>query len=589
MAAAATSPLPEPETLFPSSLSRRSLAQWSYVAVGLGLVAALGAMARGTSDPKLAKGKLGAVATASPEASAAALEILERGGNAADALVAASFAVSVTRPQSTGLGGGGFAVFFNQARREAAALDFRETAPLGASREMYKSPAESRDGPRAAGVPGLVRGLAEIHQEFGSGRLSFAELVEPAIRLARDGFKVDAGLAWASAACAEELKKWPAAAAVFLPGGEPLKAGQRLVQPELAATLERIAKDGADDFYKGETARRIAAAMTKDGGLIRAADLAGYKALEREPIWGRYRDRQIITMPPPAGGVHLLQILNIMERFELAKMGRWSADHLHVLAEAMKRAYADRAAHSGDPAFSKVPSVWLVSKDYAAKLAGEIDLKKASKSDDIRAGVPSKEHDQTTHISIIDAWGNAASSTQTVNTLLGAKYIASGTGFLMNNEMDDFAQRTGVANAFGATATSEANLIEPGKRPLSSMSPSIVLDDWGRLEMVVGTPGGTKIITSVLQVISHKIDFQASPRDSVFAPRVHHQWRFPEELQFEGGSLTPALKAELESRGQGVIESRGGFCDVQAVFRDPRTGQLTAVSDRRGSGLPAAR
>lgn len=546
-------------------------------------------------DPRVAKGHFGAVATASPESSAAAMLMLQKGGNAADALVAASFAVSVTRPQSTGIGGGGFLVYHDSESAKNTALDFRETAPKAAHKDMYKDKMESRLGPRAAGIPGVVQGLREIHKRYG--KLSWAEVVEPAIKLARDGFIVDRGLAYSCKVHQQKLQKWPATAAVFLPGGKPLKAGQLLQQPDLAWTLEQVAEHGSEAFYKGAVAKRMAAAMSRDGGLITADDLASYKPRWREPIVGRYHDHTIVTMPPPGGGLHVLQILNILEPFELAQYRHHSVEHVHLLAEAMKRAYADRAVHSGDPDFWQVPVDFITSKTYARRLARSIKLNRGTPSSEIAAApAPKKESDQTTHISIVDRWGNAASSTQTVNTALGSKYVAAGTGVIMNNEMDDFAQRKGVANYFGGTALSGANLIKAGKRPLSSMSPSLVFDPLGRLRAVVGTPGGTKIMTSVLQVIVNTIDFQLPPKKAVFSTRVHHQWRYPEHLRFEPEGADAELIKALEAIGQGTDDKtakkrgwRAHFCNVQAVFRDPNSGELTAVSDWRGTGRPKAR
>lgn len=541
-------------------------------------------------DPRVAKGYLGAVASASPESSAAGLEMLKQGGNAADAIIATSFALAVTRPQSTGLGGGGFLIYHDAQQHLDRAYDFRETAPAAATRDMYQTKTASRVGPKAAGIPGLVKGLVELYNNHGSGRLSLAELMEPAIRLARAGFKIDAGLASACHSLRKTLAQSPAAAKVFLPGGRPLKVGELLIQEDLAKTLERIAKKGANDFYQGETARLIAKAMKRDGGLITKADLANYKTIQRQTLQTRYRGKTILTMPPPAGGMHLIQMLNILENFNLSQYQHFSAKHLHLLAETMKRAYADRAVHSGDPKFTKVPVEWLTSKNYARKLAKTISMDQATSSNEIYAGQApiAKESNQTTHISVVDRFGNAASSTQTINTHLGSKYMPEGTGFLMNNEMDDFGTALGRANAFGAIALSNANLIEPGKRPLSSMTPSLVLDEQQRLIMVVGSPGGTKIMTTVLQVISNSLDFALDPKAAVFAPRVHHQWRNKSKLRFEQTRLPGAVANALKALGQEFYmdEPMG---NVQAIFRDPESGLLTAVSDRRGTGRPAAR
>ncbi|MDF1665352.1 MAG: gamma-glutamyltransferase, partial [Planctomycetota bacterium] len=500
-----------------------------------------------SKGPQVAEGRLGAVATASPESSEAGIAMLRAGGNAVDAFVAASFAVSVTRPQSTGIGGGGFLVYFNAKSKESLALDFRETAPSAAHRDMYKTKQDSLLGPRAAGIPGLVKGLVEFHAQHGSGKIRLAQVLQPAIDLAEKGFAVDSGLAKLCKKYKALLQRYPASAAVFVPNGVPLKKGDWLVQPDLAWTLKQIAEGGSDAFYKGPVAEKIAKAMKRDGGLLTEQDFANYQAVPRTPLEGKYHDRRILTMPPPAGGMHLLQMLNILEEKELGQYKHNHVNHIHLMAEAMKYTYADRAVHSGDPGFWKVPTKWLTSKSYAREIADKIDLEKAQPSKDIAAGTVPKESKQTTHISVVDRFGSAVSSTQTVNTGLGSKYVAEGTGILMNNEMDDFGSATGRANFFGAVTLSEANLIEPGKRPLSSMSPTLVFDPQDRLIMAVGTPGGTRIMTSVLQVIINRIDFALSPKECVHAPRMHHQWS-PEELRleksgFKDETLLKALKA----------------------------------------------
>jgi gamma-glutamyltranspeptidase / glutathione hydrolase len=556
---------------------------WDYHSVAAQSKAA--ARARGE---QVASGDHGAVATASPEASEAGLAMLKAGGNAADAFVAASFAVSVTRPQSTGLGGGGFLVYYDAQSKKSAALDFREIAPKASTRNMYVGNKNSLLGPRAAGVPGLVKGLVNFHRQYGSGQLTLAQVIKPAIDLAEKGFAVDSGLANSCKKYKAKLERYPASAAVFVPDGKPLKKGDWLIQPDLAWTLKEIAAGGSDAFYKGEIAKRIAQSMRRDGGLITKEDLASYKAVRRKVLTSRYHNRKVISMPPPAGGMHLIQMLNILEQLELRQYQHHEADHIHLLAEAMKRAYADRAVHSGDPGFWKVPAKWLTSKSYARHLKDKINRWKATPSKEIAAGTVSKESNQTTHISVVDRFGSAVSSTQTVNTGLGSKYIAEGTGILMNNEMDDFGTAVGKSNFFGAVTLSEANLVQPGKRPLSSMSPTLVFDQKDRLILAVGTPGGTRIMTSVLQVIINAIDFEMSPKDAVFAPRIHHQWS-PEELWFERDGVPDKAVLEALKRRRGDLKvKKGRFCNVQAVFRDPETGRLTAVSDRRGTGQARA-
>jgi gamma-glutamyltranspeptidase / glutathione hydrolase len=554
---------------------------WDYQSVASGSRAASQKKAE-----QVARAEHGAIATASPEASAAGLAMLQAGGNAADAFVAASFAVAVTRPQSTGIGGGGFVVYYEAQSKSSVALDFRETAPAAASKDMYPTKESAKLGPKASGIPGLVRGLVDFYRQYGSGKLRLSQVLKPAIDLAERGFAVDSGLASCCRKYKKLLERWPASAAVFVPNGKALRKGDWLIQPDLAWTLKQIAARGSDGFYRGPVAERIAKAMKRDGGLITMDDLASYKAISREPMTSTYHDRRIVSMPPPAGGLHLIQMLNILEVKELARFEHHSADHIHLLAEAMKRAFADRAVHSGDPAFWPVPVKWLTSKRYARSLADEITLEKTTPTKDIGAGQVPKESSQTTHMSIIDRFGNAISSTQTINTGLGSKYVAEGTGFVMNNEMDDFGSKKGRPNAFGAVSLSDANIIIPGKRPLSSMSPTLVFDQQGRLIMAVGTPGGTKIMTSVLQVIVNTVDFEMSPKDAVFAARIHHQWK-REELLFErdGAPAKSVLEALKRIRGD-LILSKKRFCNVQAVFRDPDSGRLTAVSDRRGTGQP---
>lgn len=600
------------EPTYLSEGDRPNWGVWVYAVMALGLIAGGLTLLGPDPEPKVARGLRGAVASASPESSDAGLAMLAAGGNAADALVATSFAVSVTRPQSTGIGGGGFILYHDAESGKTYAIDCREEAPSGASRDMYLDakkqpvPGASTYGALASGVPGLVKGLCEFHARFG--KLPFKQVIAPAIKLARDGFPVDAGLAGSAAYHRKKLAKFPESAEVFLPGGEPVKRGELLRQPDLAKTLTAIAKHGADGFYKGRVAELIVASQAKHGGLISMKDLASYKVRWRTPITGHYQGHRIVTMPPPSSGMHLIQILNQVERFGLGQYEHNGPEHVHLLAEAMMRAYADRSVHSGDPDFWQVPTDFLTSRDYAAKLSASIRLDKATPEESVTAGKPPKtDGGNTTHISIIDAAGNAASSTQTINTGLGSKLIAAGTGILMNNEMDDFSKKPGVPNAYGLIGGA-ANAIEGGKRPMSSMSPTIIFDSRGRLELVVGTPGGARIITSVLQPIINHIDFGLSPKDCVWKARVHHQWT-PKAIRIENFGrrerrrgkdrytkvsktgiveITPATIQRLRELGHDVYDA-SMMCNVQAVFRNPDTGELTAVSDRRATGEPRAR
>ncbi len=536
------------------------------------------------AEAQVVRGRRGVVSSASPEASAAGVAMLRAGGNAVDALVAASFAVSVARPESTGLGGGGFALTWDRATSAWSALDGREVAPAAARASTYAtSPRASLDGPRAAGVPGLVAMLARLHRE--QGRLPWRQVLEPAIRLAEEGVPVTEALARAIERRTDVLARHPASAALFLPGGVPLQAGDRLVQADLGRTLRTLAADGPDAFYRGALAATIAREVEAAGGFLRATDLEGYEVRRREPVVGRYRGATVASFPPPsAGGALLVQMLRVLEGWDLQRLGWHGPEHVHRLAETMRRAYADRSAHVGDPDFVDVPLAWLTSGERAAQIRGEIDLARATPSERVHPGSPTGvERPNTTHISVIDAAGNAASSTQTINTGLGSGYVVPGTGLLLNNEMDDFATEPGRPNAFGLVQGAQ-NAVAPGRRPLSSMSPTIVLDARGEVALVVGSPGGSKITTAVLQVVSNLLDFGMSPAEAVAAPRVHHQWQ-PDQLVVEPG-LPEATVRGLAARGHRVQVADAGLGDVQAIFvRGPNR---TGVSDPRGEGRPAA-
>ncbi|RMG15998.1 MAG: gamma-glutamyltransferase [Planctomycetota bacterium] len=542
-------------------------------------------------SPREVRGAQGAIATAAPEASAVGLEVLRKGGNAFDALVAASFAISVVRPQSTGIGGGGFVVFHDAARGVEGVLDGRETAPKLATPDMFVEGGRVIDGyrrgPLAAGVPGLVRMLYRLYEEHGSGKLSWAELVAPAVRLAERGFRVPPPLAAAIRRHADELARYPSSAKVFLPGGIPPAPGDRLVQADLALTLQTIAEEGADGFYRGWVAEKIARAASSGGGLISREDLASYEAKEREPVEGVYRGLRVVSMPPPSsGGVHLVQMLNVLSRHDLRSMGWQSADHLHLLAEVMRRAFADRAQFMADTDFVEVPVARLLDPAYAALLDESIDMERATPSDEILPGANFVlESDHTTHISIVDGEGNAVASTQTINTSLGSLYVAEGTGVLLNNEMADFTADPDAPNPFGLSQSAK-NLPAPGKRPLSSMTPTIVLDAGGKVRAVVGSPGGPKIITTVLQVLSNMVDFGMGPLEAVAAPRIHHQWKYAGQDLLLAERGVRSLKA-LGLRGHQVrvVDAPLGNAQVVVVEAD---GTRVAASDPRGTGRPGA-
>lgn len=515
-------------------------------------------------------------------ASQAGVEILKVGGNAVDAAVAVGFALAVVQPNAGNLGGGGF-MMVHEARSGAdVALDFRETAPAAATRDMYLDErGQVVDGrslftPLAVGVPGTVAGLVHAQQRWGS--LPLARVVAPAIRLAQQGYVVSAPLAEALAKSAKIMAQWPATRAVFWRDGRPLQAGERLVQPDLAHSLQLIARDGAEAFYRGEIAQRIVAGMAAHGGLISADDLAQYRAVERAPIVGSYRGYRIVTMPPPSsGGIHLVQILNMMEGWPIAQWGAGSAQAIHHMVEAMKLAYADRSKYLGDSDFVSVPVAGLTSKAYARSLAAGISATHTRPSADIAPGRPQAyESDQTTHYSIVDAAGNAVAVTYTLNTNFGSGIVAPGTGILLNNEMDDFSAKPGVANVYGLIG-GEANAIQPHKRPLSSMTPTLVLKG-GQPWLVTGSPGGARIITTVLETVADAIDFGMNPAEAAAMPRFHHQW-WPDELRVEKG-FSPDTLALLRSYGHHVvvkptmgktetIQIRGGVLYGAADPRDP--------------------
>lgn len=513
-------------------------------------------------------------------ASRAGLDMLQAGGNAVDAAVAVGFSLAVVLPNAGNLGGGGFMMVHTAGDGRNIALDFRETAPGRATRDMYlDEQGQVADGRSlfthlAVGVPGSVAGL--VHAQRRWGKLPLAQVMAPAIRLAERGYPVSPTLARALAGNAGAMGRWPATRAVFWRGGRPLQAGDRLVQKDLAQSLRQIAAQGADAFYRGSISRRIVAEMARHGGLITAQDLARYRVVEREPIVGDYRGYRVITMPPPSsGGIHLVQILNMMEGWPIGEWGAGSARTIHHMAEAMKLAYADRAEYLGDTDFVRVPVSGLVSKAYARQLAATISDARARPSSDIRPGRPQPyESDQTTHYSVVDAAGNAVAVTYTLNTNFGSGIVVPGTGILLNNEMDDFSAKPGVANVYGLIG-GEANAIQPGKRPLSSMTPTLVMKD-GKPWLVTGSPGGARIITTVLEAVVDAVDFRMNPAEAVAQPRFHHQW-WPDELRVEKG-ISPDTLALLRRYGHHVAV-KPAMGRVQTI--QVRDGGLYGASDPR--------
>jgi len=514
------------------------------------------------------------------------VDILKKGGNAVDAAVATGFALAVVYPQAGNLGGGGFMVI-RFPDGSATTIDYREKAPLKAHRDMYLDdrgeviPNASTLGYRACGVPGSVAGLHLAWSRYGT--LPWKELLEPAIRLAQEGFSVSYGFSRALEAVAEDFRKFPAAAQIFLKNGKPYEEGEIFVQKDLARTLKLIAEEGPGAFYRGEIADLIVQTMEKHGGLITREDLARYRAVERPPVRGTYRGYEVISMgPPSSGGLCLIGLLNIVEGFPLDSLGFHSSQAIHLMVEAMKRVYADRAQFMGDSDFYPVPVEGLLSKSYAEQRRREIDWTRATPSSEVRAGQPPGfESPQTTHYSIVDATGMAVAVTTTINSGFGAKFVIEGAGFLMNNEMDDFSIKPGVPNLYGLVG-GEANAIAPEKRMLSSMTPTILTKD-GQLFMVLGTPGGSTIITSVFQTIINVIDYGMNIQEAVDAPRFHHQW-LPEWVVYEKYGLPRDVVENLERMGHRLEERRSTIGNVQAILVDPETGLLLGASDSRGWG-----
>jgi gamma-glutamyltranspeptidase/glutathione hydrolase len=511
------------------------------------------------------------------------VQVLEAGGNAIDAAVATAFALAVVYPEAGNLGGGGFLVA-RMADGTEAALDFREKAPLAATRDMFLDSAgnptdRSLIGHLASGVPGSVAGLWEAHRRFGSR--PWRELLEPAIRLARDGFTVDARFAAIVQEHAPRLQRFTGSAALFLPGGQPLPAGTQWKNPDLAVVLERIAEHGTQGFYEGETADLLVAEMKKGGGLTTHADLKRYQAKWRDPVAFEYRGHRIISMPPPSsGGLTLALILGILEGFPLAPAGPRDPRARHFAAEAMRRAFADRNYFLGDPDFVRVPTAQFLSRDYAAQLRASIDTSHATPSDSVRpGGITAREGNHTTHFAVVDAAGNAVALTTTLNELFGSAVTVTGGGFLLNDEMDDFTSKVGAPNLFGLVQ-GEANAIVPEKRMLSAMTPTIVLSPDGRPLMLTGGRGGPRIITAVAQIITNVLDYRMTVEQAVNAPRIHHQ-HLPDILYFEKDGLTAADSAALTALGHNVQPRNGYIGNAPTIVRvnnewrgmpDPRVG-----------------
>ena len=525
--------------------------------------------------------KNGMVASQEALASAIGRDILQQGGNAVDAAVAVGFALAVTLPRAGNIGGGGFMLIHDAKKNETIAIDYREKAPKAAFRDMYLDENGNADEERsryhglAVGVPGTVDGLLLALAEHGT--MTREQVLAPAIRLAEEGITVTPGLSNSLQGLAERMAKWPSTAKIFYHAdGRALQPGETLKQPELAASLRRIAAQGRDGFYQGETADKIIAAIKGAGGTMTAEDLRDYHSVKREPVRGDYRGYEIVSMPPPSsGGIHIIQILNILEGYDLHASGANTAKTIHLMAEAMQLAYADRAEYLGDPDFIKIPVKGLTSQKYADSLRAKIDPDKARPGAEIRHSDPLPyESDQTTHYSVVDKDGNAVANTYTLNFSYGTGLVAEGTGILLNNEMDDFSAKPGVPNGYGLIG-GDANAVEAGKRPLSSMSPTIVFKD-DKPFLVTGSPGGSRIITTVLQIISNVIDHDMNIAEATHAPRIHDQWT-PDEIRVEHALNADTVRL-LENMGH-KVERKSAMGSTQSIMVTPEG--LYGASDPR--------
>lgn len=547
----------------------------------LGMLAVAFILPQSIIAEEIVEAQRGMVVTVSAPGTDVGVAILRKGGSAVDAAVGTAFALCVTWPEAGNIGGGGFMLVHPGTGREPVLIDYREVAPASANENTFVND-KNKLGHRIVGVPGTVRGLALAHQRFG--KLTWKEVVEPSVKLAEEGFIVNDKLASNLNKIVAESKAFPEFVRVFGKdaGGGQWKGGDRLVQPDLAKTLRFIANDGPDAFYKGLIADQIVAEMKQGNGLITHADLAAYSAKVRVPQRGTYRGYEFFTTPAPAGGVVLTEMLNILENFDLRKQGRWSAETLHVMSEAMRRAYCDRARHLGDPEFTTIPS-HLTTKEYAKKLANEIALNRATRSGDLAPDIQlANESESTTHFSIIDESGMAVANTYTLEASYGSRVVVRGAGFLLNNEMGDFNHRPGVTTRQGAIGT-PANRIAPGKRMLSSQTPTIVTRD-GKVYLITGSPGGRTIINTVLGMLVNVLEFDMDLAAAVAAPRLHHQW-FPDRIAFEPAVARehPQAIAGLKERGHEIAPPvRQG--DAHSIRVDPVTGRYQGVADTRRDG-----
>ncbi|MGB8507778.1 MAG: gamma-glutamyltransferase, partial [Pyrinomonadaceae bacterium] len=527
-------------------------------------------------------------------ASTVGVDVLRRGGNAVDAAIAVAFALAVTYPAAGNLGGGGFMMIRLRDGR-VTAIDYREMAPASAVRNVYldregnllKGEGSSTVGYRASGVPGTVAGMELALKKYGSGKFTWAQLVEPARRLAGEGFQLSYNLARSLHAQNENMEPYAESKRIYQNGRKFYEEGDVWRQPDLAATFARLQRFGAREFYEGRTARLIAEDMRRGGGLVTLDDLKNYVAKERTPLRSTYRGYEVISMPPPSsGGAVLIEMLNILEGYDLKHMGATSSERYHLTTEAMRRAFADRAEYMGDADFVKVPVAGMIDKSYAERLRGDIKLNRASTSADVRAGRPTGyESEETTHFTVVDAMGNAVSNTYTLNDSYGSKVVMRGTGILMNDEMDDFAAKPGTPNAYGLIQ-GERNAVAPRKRPLSAMTPTFVMRQDGTLWFAVGSPGGPTIINTVLQVITNVVDFDMNIQQAIDAPRIHHQW-LPDEIVYEPYGMSADTFRALTERGHRITEKPRYMGDAQGIMIEEKTGVRLGASDPRNFGEPA--
>ncbi len=536
-----------------------------------------------TASREPVRGRNGMVVSTDPLASDAGLEVLHEGGNAIDAAVAVSFALAVVHPQAGNLGGGGFMVIHFAEQGREVTVDYREVAPALARRNMYVEAGKDRDynpsrvGHLASGVPGTVAGLHLVWEKYG--RLPWKRLVEPAIRLAGRGFEVSVSLSEALKGKQELLSRFAESRRIFLRDGDFYEAGDLFVQPELERTLELIADEGPEAFYVGSIASLIAAEFQSEGGLITREDLRRYQPRFREPLRGMYRGYEIVSMgPPSSGGIVLVQMLNMLERLRPHELELGSVSAVHWKTEVMKRAFADRAQFLGDSDFAEIPTAWLISKEYARQRFRGIHPGWPTAGRRVYSGQPPKEGaNETTHFSVMDRFGNGVATTTTLNGSFGSGVTVPGAGFLMNNEMDDFATRPGSPNVYGLI-DGETNAVGPGKRPLSSMTPTVVKKD-GKLYLLLGSPGGPTIINTVLNVLSNVIDLNFDIQEAVDAPRFHHQWK-PDVIRVEKGGFSAPVQAALRKKGY-QIEFRNQIGDAHCIMVDPKTGIYLGAPDPR--------